>query len=128
MSHASKNTCSIISLTNCNIFRLFISYYINLLKINLNLQIPIYNLFQILGVEKYASPDELKRAYHKLALKYHPDKNPKDPKAAKEAFQQIQQAYDIIQNYLNHANQSRHVHMFLEWIVYRMVRFCIYGS
>ena len=71
-------------------------------------------------MEKYASPDELKRAYHKLALKYHPDKNPKDPKAAKEAFQQIQQAYDIIQNYLNHANQSRHVHVFQTCILVKV--------
>jgi curved DNA-binding protein CbpA len=50
--------------------------------------------FAVLGVEPGCSTAELKRAYHRLALKYHPDRNP-DPEAVSK-FQQIQEAYDIL--------------------------------
>ena len=43
--------------------------------------------YQVLGVEKDADDDDLKKAYRKLALKHHPDKNRDNPEAAKEAFQ-----------------------------------------
>ncbi|CAF1525732.1 unnamed protein product [Adineta ricciae] len=50
--------------------------------------------YQILGVKPNASEREIKRHFHKLALKYHPDKN-KDPKAA-TMFQTITEAYDVL--------------------------------
>ncbi|KAL5670443.1 hypothetical protein ACJX0J_022664, partial [Zea mays] len=49
----------------------------------------------ILGVEKTASQQEIKKAYHKLALRLHPDKNPGDEEA-KEKFQQLQKVISIL--------------------------------
>jgi len=53
------------------------------------------DLYAILGVEKDASEEEIKRAYRKLALRYHPDKNPGD-KAAEEKFKEVSLAYEIL--------------------------------
>lgn len=51
--------------------------------------------YKILGVERSASQDEIKKAYRKLAVKYHPDKNP-DDKEAEEKFKEISEAYQVI--------------------------------
>ncbi|RZC83086.1 hypothetical protein C5167_045871 [Papaver somniferum] len=53
------------------------------------------SLYEILGVEKTASQQEIKKAYYKLALRLHPDKNP-DDEGAKEKFQQLQKVISII--------------------------------
>ena len=51
--------------------------------------------YEILGVEHTAEEIEIKRSYRKLAIKYHPDKNPDNPEAA-EHFKEISQAYEIL--------------------------------
>ncbi len=53
--------------------------------------------YEILGVAKNASDDDIKKAYRKLAIKYHPDKNP-DDKSAEEKFKEAAEAYEILSN------------------------------
>jgi len=53
------------------------------------------NYYNILGVNKNASDDEIKRAYRKLAMKYHPDRNP-NKKEAEERFKEINEAYAVL--------------------------------
>ena len=51
--------------------------------------------YQVLGLKKGATADEIKKAYRKLAVKFHPDKNP-DNKEAEEKFKEINEAYAVL--------------------------------
>ena len=51
--------------------------------------------YEVLGVDKSASEDEIKKAYRKIAIKYHPDRNPGD-KEAEEKFKEAAEAYNIL--------------------------------
>lgn len=53
--------------------------------------------YKILGVERNASADEIKKAYKKVAIKWHPDRNP-GSKEAEEKFKQAAEAYDVLRD------------------------------
>lgn len=54
------------------------------------------SFYEILGVQRHASKTEIRRAYRKLALQWHPDKNPDKPEEAAEMFRKVSEAYDIL--------------------------------
>ena len=56
---------------------------------------PPIDYYQVLGLKKNATPEEIKKAYRKLAVKYHPDKNPGN-KEAEEKFKEINEAYAVL--------------------------------
>lgn len=63
--------------------------------------------YEVLGVNKDASDDEIKKAYKKMAIKYHPDRNPGDKKA-EEMFKEAAEAYDVLRD----ANKRRQYDQF----------------
>jgi len=52
--------------------------------------------YKVLGLKKGASPTDVKKAYHQLALKYHPDKNPNNKEEAEKKFKEVSEAYDVL--------------------------------
>lgn len=65
--------------------------------------------YEILGVSKSASDDEIKKAYRKLAVKYHPDKNPGD-KEAEAKFKEINEAHDVLSDKQKRARYDQFGH------------------
>ena len=69
--------------------------------------------YDILGISKGASPSEIKKAYRKMAIKYHPDKNPGD-KSAEANFKKAAEAYEILGNPENRSKYDQYGHAAFE--------------
>jgi molecular chaperone DnaJ len=68
--------------------------------------VPSPDLYAVLGVDRTATPDELKRAYRKLAREHHPDANPDNPESEAH-FKEVSQAYEILSDPERRANYDR---------------------
>lgn len=71
------------------------------------------DFYEVLGVSKTASADEIKKAYRKLAMKYHPDRNPDDPQA-EEKFKEASMAYEVLSDDQKRSTYDRMGHAAFE--------------
>lgn len=65
--------------------------------------------YEVLGLDRNASKEDIKKAYRKLAMQYHPDRNP-DDKAAEEKFKEAAEAYEVLSNDDKKARYDRFGH------------------
>ena len=65
--------------------------------------------YEVLGVSQSASKDEIKKAYRKTAIQYHPDRNPDDPEA-EEKFKEAAEAYEVLSDENKRARYDRFGH------------------
>src|ERR1700680_4549487 len=66
--------------------------------------------YEVLGIERAASSDEIKSAYRKAALKWHPDRNPQKKQEAEEKFREATESYTILSDPQKRAIFDRHGH------------------
>jgi molecular chaperone DnaJ len=71
------------------------------------------DLYEVLGVARDAAPDEIKRAYRQMALKFHPDRNPGDAEAEKK-FREAAEAYEVLSDVQKRQRYDRYGHAGLE--------------
>lgn len=67
------------------------------------------DFYEILGINRDASDDEIKKAYRKLAMKYHPDRNP-DSKTAEDQFKEVKEAYEVLSDSQKRAAYDQYGH------------------
>src|SRR5450830_2145517 len=65
--------------------------------------------YEVLGLNRDASDDDIKKAYRKLAMKHHPDRNPDNPKA-EEHFKEAKEAYEILSDGQKRSAYDQHGH------------------
>ena len=65
--------------------------------------------YEVLGLSKGASAEEIKKSYRKVAMQYHPDRNPGD-KAAEEKFKEAAEAYEVLSDADKRAQYDRYGH------------------
>src|SRR5215212_3622378 len=68
------------------------------------------DFYEILGVEREASGDDIRRAYRKLALQHHPDRNP-DDKGSEERFKEAKEAYEVLSDPQRRSQYDRFGHV-----------------
>src|SRR5258708_18994512 len=71
------------------------------------------DFYELLGLQRGASADDIKKAYRKLAMQHHPDRNPGD-KAAEHRFKELSEAYDILKDDQKRAAYDRFGHAAFE--------------
>ncbi|XP_022736408.1 dnaJ protein ERDJ2A-like isoform X2 [Durio zibethinus] len=99
------STCSNLSLVLLWIIMIFLVYYIK----NISQEIQVFEPFSILGLEPGASDSEIRKAYRRLSVQYHPDKNP-DPEAHKYFVEYIAKAYQALTDPISRENFEKYGH------------------
>ena len=66
------------------------------------------NYYDVLNISKNATKDEIKNAYKKLAMKYHPDKNIDNKEVAEEKFKKVSEAYEVL------SDEKKNMNMIME--------------
>ena len=74
--------------------------------------------YQVLGISKNATPDEIKKAYRKVAVRFHPDKNPGD-KVAEDRFKEASNAYEVLSDSQNDEFMTSTVMQVYTTVVFR---------
>nr|DAD19045.1 TPA_asm: hypothetical protein HUJ06_020508 [Nelumbo nucifera] len=99
------STCSNLTLVLLWIIMAFLVYYIK----HISREIQVFEPFSILGLEPGASDSEIKKAYRRLSIQYHPDKNP-DPEAHKYFVEFISKAYQALTDPVSRENFEKYGH------------------
>ncbi|GFP81023.1 Dnaj protein erdj2a [Phtheirospermum japonicum] len=102
---ANVTTCGNFSLVLLWVIVGFLVYYVK----NMSREIQVFEPFSILGLESGATDNEIKKAYRRLSIQYHPDKNP-DPAAHKYFVESISKAYQALTDPISRENFEKYGH------------------